>query len=72
MNRVQVPSTRGRGRTDQVDEPLRRYSRRSNIPDEEFETGININPEANAFMSNYPDPRAVAGPSHRLLESKDP
>ena len=29
-------------------------------------------PEANAFMSTYPDPRAVAGPSHRLSESKEP
>ena len=72
MNRRQAPSTRGENGNDQVDEPMRNYLRRSNVPDEELEANIGMNPEASTFMSSFQNPRAVSGPSHRLAESEDP
>ena len=71
INKRQAPSTRSRNGNDQIDEPMRSYPRRSNVPDDELESDMEMNPEASAFMSNFPNPRAVSGLGHRLSNPED-
>ena len=67
-----APSTRPRNETDQTDEGPRRYSRRSNVPDEELVSDLGMNPEAGAFMSGYRNPRAVSGTPARVPNAQEP
>ena len=47
---------------------MRRFSRRSNIPDEELEAGINMASEGNPFIHTYTEAQVMSGPSNRLTE----
>ena len=51
---------------------MRNYPIRSNVPDEELVSGIEMNPEAGAFMSGFRNPRAVSGPAARISNTEEP
>ena len=72
ISKKPAPSIRPRGENDQTDDGPRRYSRRSNIPDEELVSDIGLNPEAGAFMSGYPNPRGATSATARIRTTQEP
>ena len=67
-----MPLTGSRERPDEIDEPARRYSRRSNIPEEELGASMNISSEGNPFNQTYTEAQVVSCPTARLTEINEP